>query len=50
MSMIEYKQVEWFHCPRCIKGKMYKEADDEYVCLQCGFHMLVTGDQTAEPT
>ena len=24
-------------CPRCMKGNMYKEMTDKYVCLQCGY-------------
>ena len=24
-------------CPRCIGGNMFRDHDDEYVCVQCGF-------------
>ena len=26
-------------CPRCKKGNMYREDNDEYVCLQCGYRV-----------
>jgi uncharacterized protein (DUF983 family) len=26
-------------CPRCKKGNIYREDNDEYVCLQCGYRV-----------
>jgi uncharacterized protein (DUF983 family) len=23
-------------CPRCIGGNMFRDSEDEYVCIQCG--------------
>ena len=23
-------------CPRCIGGNMFRDCEDEYVCIQCG--------------
>ena len=25
-------------CPRCIKGNIYREANSETFCIQCGYH------------
>jgi hypothetical protein len=35
------KSPDWEHCPRCIKGNMYPEYEDEHVCLQCGYRHYV---------
>jgi ribosomal protein S27AE len=31
------KSADWLICPRCMKGNMYAEYEDECVCLQCGY-------------
>jgi uncharacterized protein (DUF983 family) len=31
------KSAERLYCPRCVKGNMYVESEDECVCLQCGY-------------
>jgi ribosomal protein S27AE len=31
------KSADWLYCPRCVKGNMYAEYEDESVCLQCGY-------------
>jgi uncharacterized protein (DUF983 family) len=36
------KSAEWEHCPRCVKGNMYPEYEDEHVCLQCGYRYART--------
>jgi ribosomal protein S27AE len=35
------KSAEWEHCPRCVKGNMYPEYEDEHVCLQCGYRHYI---------
>ena len=31
-------------CPRCKMGNMYKEMNDEYVCIQCGHRVYSTSN------
>jgi uncharacterized protein (DUF983 family) len=26
----------WIPCPRCIGGNMYRDSNNELVCIQCG--------------
>ena len=36
-------------CPRCKKGSMYKEGNNEYVCLQCGYRVFsITNEQSRQ--
>ena len=34
-------------CPRCMNGNMYKEINEEYVCLQCGYRVYPKTDHVA---
>lgn len=37
-------------CPRCIGGNMFRDHDDEYVCIQCGFSHYPERASKTKPT
>jgi uncharacterized protein (DUF983 family) len=38
----------WIPCPRCIGGNMYRDTNDELVCIQCGCSYHPEQHQTAK--